>query len=482
MRKTKIIATLGPSTEDPLILTKLLEEVDVVRINLAHGTWDKQDPESHTAKIKRVQKIAKTIKKPIAILADLKGNKIRIGDLIKQTIDLEKDSMINVRFTEEKVSRTIDEIVVNANHVFEKIENEDIILIDDGLIKLQVKEINDETRTLTCTIQEGGLLSRRKGFEVTDKVITKSGLGEEDKEDLRKLAKLNVDWVALSFVNQASEVNQAREVLSSINSQMRVIAKIERLAALKQLYWIIKASDGVMVARGDLALESGPGELTGLQKTIINQTVTGKKIVITATQMMESMINNPTPTRAEMTDVSNAVLDGTDAVMLSAETAIGKYPIETVKAMAEVCEGAETYHQTIAKKEKFEFSELQKIDEAIAISSMSIAMHMNIKAIIALTESGSTALMMSRIRSDIPIYAFTRNEYTQRRVSLYRGVTSYPYKFTANTFSEILPEVSKELLQSEMVRAGDLVLITSGSPLKVEGFTNSLRIIKINNQ
>jgi len=171
MRKTKIIATLGPSTDDPLILTKLLEEVDVVRINLAHGTWDKKDPESHTAKIKSIQKIAKTIKKPIAILVDLKGNKIRIGDLIKQTIDLEKDSMINVRFTEEKVSRTIDEIVVNANHVFEKIENEDIILIDDGLIKLQIKEINDETQTLACTIREGGLLSRRKGFEVWTKSL-----------------------------------------------------------------------------------------------------------------------------------------------------------------------------------------------------------------------------------------------------------------------------------------------------------------------
>ncbi len=342
-----------------------------------------------------------------------------------------------------------------------------------------MNKVDDENRTLACTVQEGGLLSRRKGFEIVDKVITKSGLGQEDQEDLRKLATLNVDWVALSFVNQASDVNQAREVLSSVDSEIRVIAKIERLSALKQLYWIIKASDGVMVARGDLALESGPGELTGLQKTIINQTVTGKKIVITATQMMESMINNPSPTRAEMTDVSNAVLDGTDAVMLSAETAIGKYPIETVKAMSEVCEGAETYQQTISKKEKFKFSELQRIDEAIAISSMSIARNMNIKAIIALTESGSTALMMSRIRSDIPIYAFTRNEFTQRRVSLYRGVTSYPYKFKANTFSEVLSEVSKELLQSEMVRVGDLVLITSGSPLKVEGHTNSLRIIEI---
>ena len=479
MRKTKIIATLGPSTEDPKILTKLLEQVDVVRINLAHGTWDKQDTENHPDKIKTIQKIAKAIKKPIAILVDLKGNKIRIGDLIKPSIDLKKDAMINVRFTEETVARSIDEIVVNAGHVFEKIEKEDIILIDDGLIKLEVNEVDDANQTLACIIQEGGLLSRRKGFEVLDKVITKSGLGEEDTEDLRKLAKLSVDWVALSFVNQASDVDQAREVLSSLDSEMRVIAKIERLSALKELNWIIKASDGVMVARGDLALESGPGELTGLQKTIINQTVAGKKIVITATQMMESMINNPSPTRAEMTDVSNAVLDGTDAVMLSAETAIGQYPIETVKAMSEVCEGAETYQQTISKKEKFKFSELQRIDEAIAISSMSIARNMKIKAIIALTESGSTALMMSRIRSDIPIYAFTRNEFTQRRVSLYRGVNSYPYKFKANTFSEVLSEVSKELLQSEMVSLGDLVIITSGSPLKVEGYTNSLRIIEI---
>ena len=308
MRKTKIIATLGPSTEDPKILTKLLEQVDVVRINLAHGTWDKRDPENHTDKIKNVQKIAKTIKKPIAILVDLKGNKIRIGDLIKQTIDLKKDAMINIRFTEDTVSQSVDEIVVNASHVFENIENEDVILIDDGLIKLQVNEVDDENKTLACTVQEGGLLSRRKGFEVVDKVITKSGLGEEDKEDLRKLATLNVDWVALSFVNQASDVNQAREVLSSTHNQMRVIAKIERLSALKQLYWIIKASDGVMVARGDLALESGPGELTGLQKTIINQTVAGKKIVITATQMMESMINNPSPTRAETVSYTHLTL------------------------------------------------------------------------------------------------------------------------------------------------------------------------------
>lgn len=479
MRKTKIIATLGPATEDPRTLTKLLQRVDVVRINLAHGTWDPKDEASHQKKIRLVRKISKKIKKPIAILVDLKGNKIRIGNFKNDAIELKKNSLVTIRFTEEEISKNDKEIVVNADYVFDNVEEKDVILLDDGLIRLEVKKVQPKKKALICIVHEGGLLSRGKGLEVKNKIINQSGLNEGDKKDLRKLAKLDIDWVALSFVNQASDVNQAREVLSGFNNHTKLIAKIERIAALKQLYWIIKASDGIMVARGDLALECGPGELTGLQKNIIKQTVKGKKIVITATQMMESMIHNPTPTRAEMTDVSNAVLDGTDAVMLSAETAIGDYPIETVDAMSEVCSGAELYEESISKADTFRFSELQRIDEAIAISSISIARNMNVKAIVALTESGSTALMMSRIRSDIPIYAFTRNEYTQRRVGLYRGVKSYPYKFKAKSFSEVLSEVSKELLDSEMVKLGDLVIITSGSPLKVEGYTNSLRIVAI---
>lgn len=479
MRKTKIIATLGPATEDPRTLTKLLQRVDVVRINLAHGTWDPKDEASHQKKIRLVRKISKKIKKPIAILVDLKGNKIRIGNFKNDAIELKKNSLVTIRFTEEEISKNDKEIVVNADYVFDNVEEKDVILLDDGLIRLEVKKVQPKKKALICIVHEGGLLSRGKGLEVKNKIINQSGLNEGDKKDLKKLAKLDIDWVALSFVNQASDVNQAREVLSGFNNHTKLIAKIERIAALKQLYWIIKASDGIMVARGDLALECGPGELTGLQKNIIKQTVKGKKIVITATQMMESMIHNPTPTRAEMTDVSNAVLDGTDAVMLSAETAIGDYPIETVDAMSEVCSGAELYEESISKADTFRFSELQRIDEAIAISSISIARNMNVKAIVALTESGSTALMMSRIRSDIPIYAFTRNEYTQRRVGLYRGVKSYPYKFKAKSFSEVLSEVSKELLDSEMVKLGDLVIITSGSPLKVEGYTNSLRIVAI---
>ena len=479
MRRTKIIATYGPSLEDPKILTKVLETVDVMRINLAHGSWDDDSDQNHEKKIKLIQKLAKKIEKPIAILVDLKGNKIRIGDVKDHALNIEKSSVLTIRFTTEKVSKQENEIVIDAEHCFEKISLEDTVLMDDGLIQLRVDDISESEKTLKCEVIEGGLLRSNKGFEVEGKIINETGLGDDDKNDIGRLAKLGVDWIALSFVNEASDINRAREVLSESASSIHLIAKIERMRALDQLYWIIKASDGVMVARGDLALQSGPGELTGLQKNIIKKTVKGKKVVITATQMMESMISNPSPTRAEMTDVSNAVLDGTDAVMLSAETAIGDYPVETVHAMDEVCKGAETYHQTIIGKDEFEYSELQYVDHAIALSSMSIARNMNIKAIVTLTESGSTALMLSRIRSDIPIYAFTRNTDTQKRVALYRGVISHPYPFNVDRMEDVLKEIRRELLNLNLVNSGDFIIITSGVPLKVSGGTNSLRIIEI---
>ena len=478
MRRTKIISTFGPSIADPKILEDVCEYADVIRINLAHGTWDESEEYNHKQNIQLIQETAKNLKKPVAILVDLKGNKIRISNFKDHMIELEHGSEINIIFTSEKMANN-HEIFIDADYCFSKIEVKDKILLDDGLIQLIVRSINEENMTLHCEVEKGGLLRSNKGFEVENKIIHRSGLGEEDKRDIKRLAELGIDWIALSFVNEASDVTQAREVLTQVGSPINLIAKIERLDALKQLFWIIKASDGVMVARGDLALESGPGELTGLQKDIIKQTVKGKRIAITATQMMESMISNPTPTRAEMTDVSNAVLDGTDAVMLSAETAIGKYPVETVKAMHEVCKGAEIYQETITKNEEYKFSEINNIDEAIAISSMSIARNMEIKAIVALTESGSTALMLSRYRTNIPIYAFTRNEDTQRRVSLYRGVISYQYPFLVDNMSDVIEDVRKELVGSSILKSGDLIVLTSGSPLRVSGGTNSLRLINI---
>ena len=478
MRRTKIIATFGPSIADRETLKNVCEYADVIRINLAHGTWDEDEKYNHKRNIELIKKTSKELGKPVAILVDLKGNKIRISDFSDHAIDLEHGSEIRVVFTKEKETNN-HEIFIDAEYCFSQIEVGDRILLDDGLIQLNVKSIDADGRNLNCMVDKGGLLRSNKGFEVEDKIIHRSGLGEEDKRDIRRLAELGIDWIALSFVNEASDVTQAREVLTEAGSTINLIAKIERLEALKQLFWIIKASDGVMVARGDLALESGPGELTGLQKDIIKQTVKGKRIAITATQMMESMISNPTPTRAEMTDVSNVVLDGTDAVMLSAETAIGKYPVDTVKAMHEVCEGAETYQESITKNEEYKFSEINKIDEAIAISSMSIARNMEIKAIVALTESGSTALMLSRYRTNIPIYAFTRNEDTQRRVGLYRGVISYQYEFMVNSLADVIDDVRDELVGSSILNSGDLIVLTSGSPLRVSGGTNSLRLIHL---
>ena len=478
VRRTKIIATIGPSTSDPEILKKLLQKVDAVRINLAHGSWD-GDESNHRKTIKNIQKIARKINKPISILADLKGNKLRVGDFKNEKINLVEGSEIIVRLKDENSITTSDEIHINSIKIMQLIEVGDQILLDDGLIQIEVIGISKDASKASCKIIKGGELVSRKGFEVKDKTLKQQGLTDRDKKDLKRLSACGVDWIALSFVNHESDVSQAKEILNSLGSQALVISKIERAAALEQLDEIINASDGIMVARGDLALQVGSAHLTGLQKEIIEKTVVGKKIVITATQMMESMIHNQTPTRAEITDVSNAVLDGTDAVMLSAETAIGEYPLETVSAMAEVCEGAEQYQQTLPETENTLISEFNTIDEAIAIASMRIAKKMNIKAIIALTETGSTAIMMSRLRYNFPIYAFTKSKYTQRRVSLCRGVIPYPYIPPEGNAYELFLEISKRMLHTGEVKIGDMVVLTNGTITGISGQTNTLRIMKI---
>ena len=478
VRRTKIIATIGPSTSDPEILKKLLQKVDAVRINLAHGSWD-GDESNHRKTIKNIQKIARKINKPISILADLKGNKLRVGDFKNEKINLVEGSEIIVRLKDENSITTSDEIHINSIKIMQLIEVGDQILLDDGLIQIEVIGISKDASKASCKIIKGGELVSRKGFEVKDKTLKQQGLTDRDKKDLKRLSACGVDWIALSFVNHESDVSQAKKILDSLGSQALVISKIERAAALEQLDEIINASDGIMVARGDLALQVGSAHLTGLQKEIIEKTVMGKKIVITATQMMESMIHSRTPTRAEITDVSNAVLDGTDAVMLSAETAIGEYPLETVSAMAEVCEGAEQYQQTLPETENTLISEFNTIDEAIAIASMRIAKKMNIKAIIALTETGSTAIMMSRLRYNFPIYAFTKSKYTQRRVSLCRGVIPYPYIPTQGNAYELFLEISKRMLHTGEVKIGDMVVLTNGTVTGVSGQTNTLRIMNI---
>ncbi|TLY97395.1 MAG: pyruvate kinase, partial [Gammaproteobacteria bacterium] len=331
-------------------------------------------------------------------------------------------------------------------------------------------------------VRVGGELSDRKGVNRQGGGISAPAVSARDHEDIQFVAEEGVDYMAVSFARDAADMEQARALLRTAGGQARLVAKVERHEAVENLAGIIEASDVVMVARGDLGVEMGYAELTGLQKTIIHQTRTHNRVVITATQMMESMIQNPVPTRAEVSDVANAVIDGTDAVMLSAETAAGRYPVKAVQAMAQVIEGAEKYQLTHTRpRQRIKEGQFQGTEEAIAMAVMYTANHMKVRAIVALTESGATPLWMSRIRSDIPVYAFTRHEATRRRVTLYRGV--YPVIFDVtcpdNSTESLYRALFTRLLELQLVKKRDLVILTKGELSGVQGGTNSMQILKV---
>jgi pyruvate kinase len=357
------------------------------------------------------------------------------------------------------------------------VRTSDVLLLDDGQLVLDVEKV-DGPRIYT-RVRVGGVLSDQKGINRQGGGLSAGALTDKDREDIRVAAGLGVDYVAVSFARDASDINEARQILRDAGGVGCIVAKIERSEAIQNLPAIIDASDAVMVARGDLGVEMGYAELTGLQKTIIHQTRNRHRVVITATQMMESMIHSPMPTRAEVSDVSNAVMDGTDAVMLSAETAVGKYPVKAVEAMAQVIQGAEKYqlaHSRIRHRVEGQF---RGTDEAIAMAVMYTANHLKVRAIVALTESGSTPLWMSRIRSDIPIYAFTRHEYTRRRVTLYRGVYPVPFDITHTDPQMLYNSIFEQLLARRLVASGDLVILTKGELSGVSGGTNAMLILKV---
>jgi pyruvate kinase len=356
----------------------------------------------------------------------------------------------------------------------------DALLLADGQIVLDV--VNVTATRVETKVRVGGELSDRKGLNRQGGGISAPALSERDFEDIRFAAQEGIDYVAVSFARDAADIEKARTLLRAAGGDGRIVAKIERHEAVANLSGIIDASDVIMVARGDLGVEMGYAELTGLQKTIIQQTLARNKVVITATQMMESMIQNPVPTRAEVSDVANAVIDGTDAVMLSAETAAGRYPIRAVEAMAQVIEGAEKYQLTHSRaRDRANKTQFHSTEEAIARAVMYTANHMKVRAIVALTESGATPLWMSRIRADIPVYAFTRFEATRRRVTLYRGV--YPVIFdvtgAGNSTESLYRALFTRLLELQLVHRRDLVILTKGEASGVEGGTNSMQILKV---
>ena len=473
MRRTKIIATLGPATDDPDVLASLIDAgADVVRLNFSHGS-----PDEREARVAAVRKTAAELGRDVGVLGDLQGPKIRIRRFADGSTRLEEGQTFFLDADLEPQAGTSEGVGVAYEGLASDVVPGDILLLDDGHIELKVEDIRG--RRVNCSVVVGGELGDRKGINRRGGGLSAPALSDKDREDLKAAAGLGIDWLAVSFVRDAEDILDARRALRNEGGQAHIVAKIERTEAVANLNGVIDASDAVMVARGDLGVETGYAGLTGLQKKIIRMTRERHKVAITATQMMESMVNSQMPTRAEVSDVSNAVIDGTDAVMLSAETAIGDYPVKAVAAMSEVCEGAEQYHRSVGRTNHRIDDRFRRIDEAIAMAVMYTANHMDVEAIIALTESGSTALWMSRIRSDIPIFAFTRHEVSRRRVTLYRGVYPIGFDVTHSDIRQLDKDVFRILLDLGHVREGDLVIFTRGDLQGVAGGTNDMKIVPV---
>lgn len=471
LRRTKIVATLGPATDDADVLRRMINAgLDVARINFSHG-----DHDDHRQRIEQLRRLAAECGRDIGVMGDLQGPKIRLRRFAEGSALLQNGASF---FVDSKLGkREGDErgVGVAYKDLHKDVSPGDILLLNDGQITLEVTDV-DGTRVHT-TVIAGGKLSDHKGINKKGGGLSAPALTKKDREDIRFAAEVGIDFLAVSFVRNAEDVFETRELLREAGGSALIIAKIERIEAVSAIDEIIDATDVIMVARGDLGVEMGYAELTGIQKNIIRKTRKSNKVVITATQMMESMISNPIPTRAEVSDVANAVMDGTDAVMLSAETAVGQYPVEVVIAMGDVCRGAESHYIRIGRTTHRLEDRFKAVDEAVAMAVMYTANHLDVKAIIALTESGSTTLWMSRIRSDIPIYAFTRLEATRRRVTLYRGVDPVAFNTKPPDITTLYRDVFATLLDEGLVQEGDLVLLTKGDLAGVSGGTNSMKII-----
>ncbi|MFI4906740.1 MAG: pyruvate kinase [Steroidobacterales bacterium] len=474
MRRTKIVATVGPATDDIAVLTDMMHAgLDVVRLNASHGTV-----EDRGRRLGMVREAAQRADRCIGVLLDLGGPKIRIESFRDRKVMLQEGHTFTLDTALDPKAGTVEQVGCAYKDLPKDVGVGDTLLLGDGQIVLDVERVSGtqiETR-----VRIGGELSDRKGLNRQGGGISAPAISDKDREDIRFAAQEQVDYLAVSFARDAADIEQARTLVRQAGGEARIVAKVERHEAVANLPGIIDATDVVMVARGDLGVEMGYAELTGLQKTIIHQTRSRNRVVITATQMMESMIQNPVPTRAEVSDVANAVMDGTDAVMLSAETAAGRYPVKAVEAMAQVIEGAEKYQLTHSRTRHRTEGQFKGTEEAIAMAVMYAANHLKVRAIVALTESGATPLWMSRIRSDIPIYAFTRHEPTRRRVTIYRGVYPVIFDVTRNASTVALyGALFSRLLELDLVKRKDLVILTKGELSGVQGGTNSMQILQV---
>jgi len=475
IRRTKIVATLGPATDAGDVLEQMIiHGVNVVRLNFSHGA-----PEDHQRRAREVKALSIKHDKYVAVLGDLQGPKIRISRFKNKGIELEDGNKFILNLDLDKDSGDENQVGVDYPALAADCDTGDILLLDDGRVRLKVDSV--EGQLLHTTVIQGGPLSNNKGINKLGGGLSAPALTQKDLNDIKVAAKIGVDYVAVSFPRNPEDMIQAKALLREAGSKADTIAKIERAETVEDaqlLDDIILASDGVMVARGDLGVEIGDPELIGVQKTIIERARILDRTVITATQMMESMISNPFPTRAEVFDVANAVLDGTDAVMCSAETAAGSYPLETIKTMHDVCKGAEKVRQSQKSKHRL-YEEFGRTDEAIALSVMYAANHLKgVTAIVSYTESGSTPLWMSRIRSGIPIYAFSDHDTTLRRVALYRGVEAVRIHGSKPDRSESAQDSVKRLKEMNVVKDGDIVIVSIGD-MGLHGGTDTLQILTV---
>ena len=472
LRSTKIVATLGPASSDPATLEKMIAAgVDVVRLNFSHGT-----AQDHLDRAEMVKEISRKVGRTVAIMADLQGPKIRVGKFKDGKVTLEKgqafilDAACELGDTER--------VGLDYKELPRDVAPGAVLLLDDGRVVLDVTDVRGtEVHT---TVRHGSVLSNNKGINRQGGGLTAPALTSKDMDDIRTAARLNADYLAVSFPKTGADMYMAGELMKAAGGKAMLIAKIERAEAVTDaaLTDIMRACDGIMVARGDLAVEVGDASVPALQKKMIRMAREANKLTITATQMMESMISSPIPTRAEVSDVANAVLDGTDAVMLSAESASGRYPVETIEAMDRICVEAEQT-QPLNLDQDFLNRVFKRVDQSIAMAALFTAFHLKVKAIAALTESGSTALWMSRLNCGVPIYALTSQPATRYRLALYRDTYPLAVKYVGHDREELLVEAENVLLKHGVVKDGDLIVLTIGEPIGKAGGTNTMKIVRV---
>lgn len=472
LRRTKIVATLGPASSSEKVLEKLIAAgVDLVRMNFSHGT-----AQDHMKRAETVRAAAKACGRTVGILADLQGPKIRVRKFENDKIVLIPGDTFILDAAWDGLGNQ-ERVGLDYKELPRDVSKGSVLLLNDGMLEFDVMEVRGSE--VICKVVRGGVLSNNKGINRKGGGLTAPALTEKDMEDIKTAALIKADYLAVSFPRSADDMKLARKLMHEAGGKSLLMAKIERAEAIPVLGEIIDASDAIMVARGDLSVEVGDAAVPGLQKRMIKMARARNKLVITATQMMESMITNPIPTRAEVSDVANAVLDGTDAVMLSAETAVGDYPLETIQAMVRICVKAEQEIEDSAIDHRLTHTKFTRIDQSIAMSALYAASHFKVKAIVSLTQSGSTTLWMSRMNAGVPIFALTPIEATLSKVTLFSGVHPIAFNLTSTFPSVVLRAAEDELVRLGLVKDGDMMVMTVGEAIGKSGHTNTMKIVRV---